>query len=353
MNIYEVKIQLKGVLSVRGILYKLAISGLLMVISSACFSGVNPFKKSKNYSFGPDVSWYEHNGAAIKSGSIHDGADTNYYHLNIDKYRLLLRLGKNDPSGELENTWLLDSLSLTEVLIDDRRLPLFNWCLQNQQNPGKKIKQNAIVANDVCINAGGGGDIIFNLDDETREILKNAKLLEFIIEPYGRPIKLGFSMSGYAPVMAKINKPIPPPVVKKPVPLPVVVEPKPEPKPKPKAKPVKKCYANAPVNFKSKVPAISYPCDNAVKKSQAEKKISAGVEREKKKIAARLQAEKNKKQVQERKAIDEKRDSEWDRKQATLWVSRCKRHWAKNRSPCYCEKYLDQAPEGVKSTCEK
>ena len=348
----------------RGNLNTLAIIGILMVISGTCFSGVNPFKKSKNYTFGPDVAWYENNDTAIKSGSIRDGSDTNYYHLNIDKHRLLLRLGKNDPSGELENTRLLDSLSITEVLIDGQRLPLFDWCLQNQQNPGKKIKQNAIVANDVCINAGGGGDIVFNLDDETRDYLKHAESLEFIVEPYGRPLKLVFSMSGYAPIMAKINKPIPPPVVKKPVPPPVAVVkpiPKPKPKPKekpkpkskPKPKPVEKCYANAPASFKSTVPTISYPCDNAAKKSQAEKKISAGVAREKKKIAARLQADKNKKLAKERKVVDEKRDAEWDKKQAALWVSRCKRHWAKNRSPCYCEKYLYQAPAGVKSTCEK
>jgi len=340
---------------VRGNFNKLAIFGILMVISSTCFSGVNPFKKSKDYIFGPDVVWYENNNAAIKSGSIRDGSDTNYYHLNIDKHRLLLRLGKNDPSGELENTRLLDSLSITEVQIDGQRLPLFDWCLQNQQNPGKKIKQNAVVANDVCINAGGGGDIVFNLDDETRDYLKNAELLEFIVEPYGRPLKLVFSMVGYAPVIAKINKPIPPPVEKKPVPLPVVVKPisKPKPKAKPKPEPVKTCYANAPAGFKSTVPAISYPCDNAAKKSLAEKKISAGVGREKKKIAARLQAEKNRKLAKERKVEDEKRGAEWDKKQAALWVSRCKRHWAKNRSPCYCEKYLYQAPTGVKSTCEK
>lgn len=195
----------------RVVMNKLVVASVSVFLLLMSFTGhavVNPFKKSKNYTFSSNVSWYEHNSAAIKSGSTRDGSDTNYYHLNIDKYRLMLRLGKNDPSGELENTRPLDSLAISDISIDGRRLPIFSWCLENQQNPGKKLKQNSVVANDVCINAGGGGDFIINLDDETRNLLKNAKKLEFTIEPYGRPVKLIYTMSGYAPIMAKINKPV-------------------------------------------------------------------------------------------------------------------------------------------------
>ncbi|RDH82594.1 MAG: hypothetical protein DIZ80_09930 [endosymbiont of Galathealinum brachiosum] len=332
-----------------------SILGILLVVSNfSSFAGVNPFKKSKNYTFGADAAWYENNNTAIKSGSVRDGSDTNYYHLNIDKYRLLLRMGKNDPSGELENTRLLDGLAIAEIKTDGRRLPIFNWCLQNQQNPGKKLKQNAIVANDVCINAGGGGDFVINLDKESHNILKSANVIEFIIEPYGRPVKLTFTMSGYAPLMAKINKPVPPPapVVKKvePKPAPVVVA---KPKPRPKPKPVKMCYARPPIDFKSAVPAIAYPCKNEARKSNAETKISARVEHEKKKMAAELKAADDEKLARQKSVEDNKREAEWDAKQSALWVSRCERHWAKNRSPCYCEKYMDQAPEGVVNTCGK
>ena len=264
----------------------------------------------------------------------------------------MLRLGKNDPSGELENTRPLDSLAISKISIDGRQLPIFAWCLENQQNPGKKLKQNAVVANDVCINSGGGGDFIINLDDDTRRILKNASKLEMTIEPYGRPVKLIYTMSGYAPIMAKINKPVVVPVVKKPVvkaaPKPVVVV---KPKPKPKPKPVKMCYARPPVDFKSAVPAMAYPCKDALKKSNAETKISARVEHEKKKMAAELKAANDEKLAREKSVEDNQREVEWDAKQNELWISRCKRHWAKNRSPCYCEKYLEQAPAGVNNTC--
>jgi len=331
-----------------------SVSIFLLVMSFTGHAVVNPFKKSKNYTFSSNVSWYEHNSAAIKSGSARDGSDTNYYHLNIDKYRLMLRLGKNDPSGELENTRPLDSLTISDVSVDGRQLPIFSWCLENQQNPGKKLKQNAVVANDVCINSGGGGDFIINLDDETRNLLKSAKKLEFTIEPYGRPVKLIYTMSGYAPIMAKINKPVVVPVVKKPVvkaaPKPVVVV---KPKPKAKPKPVKMCYARPPVDFKSAVPAMTYPCKDELKKTNAETKISARVEHEKKKMAAELKAASDEKRAREKSVEDNNREIEWDAKQTKLWISRCERHWAKNRSPCYCEKYLERAPAGVNNTCGK
>jgi hypothetical protein len=333
----------------------IGVFSILLISISVSYAGVNPFKKSKNYNFGADVAWYEHNGVAVKSGSVRDGADTNYYHLNIDKDQLLLRLGRNDPSGELENTRLLNGLSISDIRVDGRRLPVFNWCLENQQSPGNKLKQNAIVANDICINAGGGGDIIINLDERSHNILKSARQLEFVVEPYGRPVKLNYSMSGYALVMAKINKPAPPPVVVKPAPKPAVVTAKPgaKPKAKPRPKPVKRCKARPPADFKTIVAQISYPCKDGVKKSKAEKKISAAVNQEKKKRSAELQVVKKEKQSKQKTLEDQKRESEWDDKQSTLWVSRCKRHWAKNSSPCYCEKYLSQAPDGVKNTCNK
>ncbi len=350
----------------RGVVNKLVVGGMswlfLVMFSLGSYAGVNPFKKSKNYQFGADVIWYENNDSAIKSGSIRDGSDINYYHLNIDKYRLLLRLGKNDPSGELENTRRLSNLAISDMAIDGRRLPLFSWCLQNQQDPGKKLQQNAVVVNDVCINAGGGGDFVINLDKETREILKQANRLEFIVEPYGRPIKLMFNMSGYASILVKINKPVLPVVVKEmPEPVPVVVKPspelKPEPKPKsrPKArpKPVKMCYARPPADFKAVISAMAYPCKDASRKLDAETKISVKVGREKKRMAAKMQAVSDEKLTRQKSAEDDKRKAEWGIRQNALWISRCKRHWAKNSSPCYCEKYLDQAPAGIENTCGK
>ncbi len=344
-----------GVFSVGSVVNKRVLTGLcgfLLVVSSMSYAGMNPFKKSKNYVFGPDVAWYEHNDVAVKSGSVRDGSHTNFYHLNIDNEQLLLRLGRNDPSGELENTRILENLSITEVNVDGRPLPLFNWCLQNQQNPGKKLKQNAIVANGVCVNTGGGGDFIIKLDKGTSKLLYNAKMLEFVVEPYGRGVKLSYSMLGYAPIMDKINKPAPKPVaVVAPKPKPQVKpKPRPKPKSKPKPKPIKICYAKAPVEFKSQIKSVSYPCNDKAKKASAESAISTRVGQEKQKKAA---AENEARQARQQDREDSKREAEWESKQTNLWVSRCKKHWAKNVSPCYCEKYLSQAPAGIINTCGK
>jgi len=344
---------------------------LLLMVSNVSYGGMNPFKKSKNHVFGPDVVWYEDHNVAIKSGSVPDGSDTHYYHLIIDNDQLLLRLGKNDPSGELENTRRLENLSIVRVNVDGRPLPLFKWCLQNQQEPGNRLKQNAIVANGVCINGGGGGDFIINLDQNSRDLLYGSKILEFMVEPYGRRIKLTYSMFGFASIMDIINTPTQ--VAKKPAPKPVViVQPQPAPEikpdkvnPKTPPKTAKTCYARPPMEYKLKVAVVTYPCKDVVKKKQAEAKVTADVAQIKQKKAAAhkaaMAAEKQRKarqlaeqqKAKEQLSKDSKREAEWDSKQASLWISRCKVHWAKNRSPCYCQKYLDQAPEGVKNTCNK
>ena len=341
------------------IIFTSSLLSLVLIVSGATQAGVNPFKKSKNYNFGTDVPWYESEGSAIKSGSIRDGSDTNYYHLNVDKHRLLLRLGKNDPSGQLVGTRVLDVLAITDVIIDGRQMPVFGWCLKNQQSPGKKLKQNSLVANDMCVNSGGAGDFVINLDDKSRSQLKKAKKIEFVVEPYGRPVKLTYSMGGYSGLMAKINKPAP--IVKKTVEAKpkkkakakpkVVVKPKVVAKPKPKSRSVKICNATPPSGYKTRIGDISYPCNDADKKSAAEASIAAKVDVEKKRAETRIIADDKKpKKAFKREAGG---DAEWDKKQAVLWMSRCERHWKKGASPCYCEKYLDKAPSGVVNTCKK
>ena len=339
-----------------GLTSKFIVSGLLsllIAVPGISNAGVNPFKKAKNYTFGTEAPWYESGESAIKSGSVRSGADTNYYHLNVDKHRLLLRLGKNDPGGELVNTRRLDALAISEVKADGRRLPIFDWCLSNQHSVTKKLKQNTIVANDVCINAGGGGDFVINLDEPTKRILKSAKTLSFIVEPYGRPVMLSYNMSGFSELAAKLDKPVPAPVAKIPKPALPVAAVKEKPKVKAKPKPVKMCYSKAPAGFQSAIKAIAYPCNNVAKKANANTKIKARVEQEKKKMALELEAANKEKLARQKAVEDNKREIQWALQQAEIWVKRCQKHWAKGKSPCYCEKYIDRAPEGVTNTCGK
>ncbi len=322
--------------------------GLLLLASASVQAAINPFKKTKDLSFGADVAWYEHDGAVIKSGAERDGADTNYYHVNINKQRLLLRLGRNDPSGELADTRSLPNLDIVDVLLDGQRLPLFDWCLNNQQNPGRALRQNAVVINDICVNAGGSGDFIIRLDEQSKARLKAARTLSFIVEPYGRPVRLDYSMAGFSPLMAKVDRPEPVQAVQ-PVapPRPVVKAPAPRPKPKP----VKMCDAKPPADFSSAISAISYPCNDNGKKQAAEKRIAQQVAQEKKEMALELKRAREEELARQQSIETEKRAAEWQAQQDALWVKRCQRHWAKGSSPCYCENYLDQAPAGVTNTC--
>ena len=322
--------------------------------SSATFAVDNPFKKTKNYAFGNDVSWYQKDDAAVKSGRTRDGGDALYFHVHVNKDRLRLRLGKNDPSGDLENTRPLDRLEITDVTLDGKRLERFQWCLDNQERPGNKLKQNAVVINDACVNAGGTGDFIVMLDEASHDSLKRAQKLEFVVEPYGRPVKLSYTMNGFAAIMNEINKPAPPPVVvKKPVPKPKPkpVVAKPKPKPKPKKVVVKMCYANPPGDFKNAVKTEAYPCNNAAKKAAAEKRVAANVDKEKQKMAAEMERLAREEEIKKKAAESTQREKEWEVKQAELWVKRCQKHWTKGVSPCFCEKYIDQAPSNVTNTC--
>ncbi|MCW9015058.1 MAG: hypothetical protein OQL06_14915 [Gammaproteobacteria bacterium] len=320
--------------------------------SYSVVAGPNPFKKTKNYNFNDSIAWYLKESAAVKSGDVREGSDALYYHLNINKDRLRLRLGKNDPSGELENTINLSKMEISDVLIDGRRMARFQWCLDNQERPGKKLKQNAVVINDTCVNAGGGGDFIINLDKASLSSLKQAKKVEFIVEPYGRPVKLSYSMAGFADIMAQIEKPAPPVIVKKPAPKPqIVAKPKPRPKPKPKKVVIEMCQAQPPADFKNAIKAETYPCKDTVKKAAAEKRMASNVAKEKQKMAAEMEKLRKEQEIKQASAESIQREKEWEQKQAAMWISRCQKHWAKGVSPCYCEKYMDQAPSNVSNTC--
>ncbi|VAW70868.1 hypothetical protein MNBD_GAMMA09-1212 [hydrothermal vent metagenome] len=339
---------------------------LLLLVSVMVYgqaqAGANPFKKSKSYNFGSDVSWQVKNGAVLKSGSVRDGSDTHYYHLNINESRLLLRLGRNDPSGTIRNTRELESMAIADVRIDGVRLSVFDWCLQNQKNPSKKLKQYAVVANNTCVNAGGGGDFMIKLDSRSRNALKKTDVLEIVVEPYGRPVKLRYDMAGFAALMTKVEnagqskKPVAaahkPKSRAKPKPVAEAVKPKPKPRPKPKK--AKICYASPPTNFESVVKPVSYPCDNKAKKTSAEKKMLARVDAEKKKNRERtIKAEKEEEYDRLKSVAESKRDADWENRQAALWIPRCERHWKKGNSPCYCDKYIKSAPPGITSTCDK
>ena len=327
---------------------------ILMFCSLTVQAGVNPFKKTRDLVFGSDYNWYFSDGMAIKSGSEQDGDYINYYHVKISSNSMLLRLGRNDPGGDLENTRPLEGLEINNVLVDGHPLPVFQWCIHNQESLIDLIKADSLVMNDTCVYAGNG-DFTINLDDDTRRQLNNARQLEFVITPFGRTLRLVFTMDGFSDVMAQVMAP--PPEAQKPEPVAVVAAPKPEPKPvakpkpKPKPKPVvKTCYARAPAEFKDINP-IAYPCPDKARKSAAQEQITEAVKAEQARIEAERKRAEEEVAAKQEAQVDKQRQVEWQKKQTELWVSRCQVHWKKGTSPCFCQKYLDHAPAGVQDTC--
>ncbi|MDQ1362694.1 MAG: hypothetical protein QG652_554 [Pseudomonadota bacterium] len=323
----------------------LVLAGVLLG-SLAVSAATNPFKKTKDNQFNDSVAWYFKDGTAIKSGSEPDGDDVLYYHLHINKNQLRLRFGKNDPSGDLENTRSFDELEIIDVTVDGQRLKRFQWCLDNQSQLASSLKQNSPVANGACVNAGGG-DFIIALDDETRERLMKGRNMEFITAPYGRPIRLGYTLTGFAKGYGAIIAPPPPPP---PPPAAVAETPKPEPKPVV----IKTCYAEAPEEMRTAVKPVAYTCNDQAKKAAAESAIQSQVSAEKKK---RKEAEAERQRIEAERLKEESerksQESEWEKKQTEMWIDRCQKHWSKGTSPCYCAPYIDQAPAGVVSTCAK
>jgi hypothetical protein len=114
----------------------------------------------------------------------------------------------------------------------------------------------------------------------------------------------------------------------------------------------KTCQATAPAEYASVVNAIAYPCDNDAKKAQAEQAVSRQVATEKqKRLAAEAERKRREEELKKQKEATRRVEAEWEKRQAAIWIKRCQKHWGNGESPCYCEKYLDQAPAGVTNTC--
>lgn len=327
------------------------------VFAQTSYASNNPFKKDKAYHFGNDVAWYKKADTAVKSGQQRSRNDVLFFHLTIGEKQLRLRLSKNDAAGDLLNSRNLQSLTVKDIQLDGRRLPVFQWCLDNQERPSRYLKQYAVVPSDTCINADG--DVIIQLDKSTHNLLKQARQLKFVLEPFSREEVVSFDMQGYEAIMAQIKPPV---AVKRIIKTPVAKKPVKVVKPRVKkvaavVAPVKKpkiCHAKAPAEFKRQVKALSYPCDNKAKKAKAIEMVAAKVALEKEKIA-KLEAEK-KMRLDAKRIVDEednRRAEEWAIKQKARWVARCQKHWAKGKSPCFCRKYISEAPAGVTDTCKK
>ncbi len=326
-------------------------SVFFMPLSQAAF---NPYKKDVNLHFDESIPWKFSNNQAVKSGQNKDRGEINYYHLKINHKRILLRLGRSDPSGNAENTRPLDALDIIDVMIDGQRLPLFQWCMDNRstQAENKVFRPGTVVKNDICSNSGGG-DFVIKLDGTSRRLLSQGKALQFMTRPYKAQENISYDLSDLPPLLERMARAENPrPVAKKVVEKKAVRKPKPVAKPKVK-KTAKLCQAKPPLEYKAKISAVSYPCNNALRKTTAEKRIHDHVQIEKQKQAAETEHRRAASARKQAESEMKQQSKKWETMQDSMWVVRCKKHWDSGISPCYCRRVLSQAPAGTVDTCNK
>ena len=332
---------------------------LFMVSPVVVLADDNPFEKGENVNVGNN-EWLIKDKTATRSGS----SDGDFYHLFFDRKQLRLRITAGAEDSEI-SAREYQNLAIEDMQVDGKRLPLFQWCLVNQQKQSRFLQRGLKVKQNVCDNQGEKGTFVLRLNAATLDALKNAKTLTFKIRPFRTSINVNFDISDFQDMVAKLSTKVN--VVQKPeVPAPVVVP--------DKIVAVKKCKANPPRDF-IKIKAMEYACNDAGAKAEAEASVEAAVVKERKhqeKVAAererkRKEAEqaaaaKLAKELADKKAAEDKLAAEQAALAATeasklemnaditnKMLAVCQKKWASGEHRCYCEKFLEHAPAGIQS----
>ncbi|MDH5571120.1 MAG: hypothetical protein OEY89_05100 [Gammaproteobacteria bacterium] len=311
------------------------------------YAAVNPFKITRSLQF-DDIPWVASKAGVIKTGQENRNDGVYYYHLIISPGQLIFRLGKDEPNGWIKNSRPLHALDLVDLKIDKKRLPRFQWCLDNQSNISSPVlRQNTKVSNDVCIIRGGNGEFIINLDVATLNYLRRAKILEITVRPFKHPVIIEYGMTGLHEALVRLESPKPRsmPVKAKPVDVKVAA-------PIIKKQPVSKnCLVRPPEVYKVSIKPQSFLCSDKRSKQRAEEIIQQAVQ-----ALKQEEMEEQKQQASVDDAVSSdmiEKEKEWMQKKKSMWVKRCKEYWGKGSSPCFCRPYLQYAPSGTVDTCNK
>ena len=339
-------------------------------IFSLCFSlaahaGFNPFKKDRTLDFGADLPWSTGEQGVTKSGSDRMRGDDYYYHLSIDKHRLLLRLGKNEPVADRKGTWPLEEMSILDLSVDGMTLPQFQWCLENRVNPVSfpVLNMDTATRDGVCKVDIHGADFSIKLNDDSLARIRQARKLTFVLKTGKFLTNLNYDMKGYDVAYADYEAKLASAAAarKKAAMKAKAAAPR---KTKVAAKPrPKKCTIRPPAAYAAKVKSHTYLCGDKAAESRARKSINsqialvkkqdkeAEIKRQKVLEAQRkAELERQRQEETERQAQLE-RESKWNKIGSFSWLDRCKQKWAVGENPCYCKSYVDEhAPAGISGT---
>ena len=336
-------------------------------------SGDNPFAKSEVLNIGKEFSWNIDKQLVLATKSASDKKGS-YYHLQYDNKQLKLIIS-NDAKGVVAKKF--SQLEIEDVTIDGKQIPLFKWCLNNQQRHDRFLQQGLTVKKNVCTIDGNAGSFMMSLNKETLLSLQKGKTLSIKLSPFRTPLDLNYDISDFKDMYLLLNAKIEAVAIVAP--------------PKPAVKEINKnCWAIPPAKYNNIKP-VEYDCGNEPAKIKAETRVISLVKQVKAKqqksaaitaaTAAATAAEKAAEKVRQgelleqrkQKALAEKRKQEEklqleaaaiaasEVKQAQLndeitqkMLKLCNKHWRKGEHRCYCQKYIEHAPGSIQAitTCE-
>jgi len=321
----------------------------------------SPFAKSDVINIGKDVAW-SIDKKAVKATKSTSDSKGDYYHLEFDNKQIKLTI-TSDAAGTIPKKF--NQLEIKDVQIDGKQVPLFKWCLNNQERHKRFLQQGLTVKKGVCAIDGTAGTFIMRLNKDTLMSLRDGNRMKIKLKPFRTPVEMNYDISDFKDMYIALNaKPAPVQAVAAPVPAAVAL-----------AKPKRKCWAGAPPEYKN-IKSVEYFCDDASSKLKAETQVSRQVEQEKekqRKLAA--EKEKQRKLAEEQKqkeleaqlleqerlqaeaaaiAASQAKQAEIDSEITQKMVNVCDKYWKKGEHRCYCQKYISHAPQSIQdsSTCE-
>ncbi len=357
---------------------------IIIFYSVVSVASLNPFDNNLVLTFSDEILWNIDDSGVSKIGLYDQKGKRNFYHLIISNKSLIFRIRLNNNKN-YRNIHVLD------INLDGKRLDTYDWCLNNIQNLKyqKKLKSSMTVKNKICVINNEKNELIIKLHDQDFIELKKSSKIQINMKLDKKKIFLRYHMDGfnksynrYFNQYIKSEKITYDNVIQNEAKFAIKkikdssINKGLSTKQKNIILPIKYCYVVPPENLLKKIKTISYPCNDQNLEDNANKTMNDSIQRIKKiQLAEKEKRLKEKKLKQQKlklkqittnnhkKYLEEmqkkeewavtRREIEMSAKDRERWIQRCKRHWDRLVSPCYCQPYLNKAPDSVKDTCRK
>ena len=331
-------------------------------------SATNSFTKVEEINIGADIDWQIDDTAVSKAVLIDSDEG---YRLSIGMRQLTFQIDSSSDAGIQAKRYV--HLAIEDFAVDGERLPLFQWCLDNQSGHDRYLQQGLSVKDNVCLNQGGSFTI--QLNRTALEKIENAKRLSFIISLNDTLTTINYDISDFKQAIA-IQQAQQGAIENTDVTVSAIGLPTVNTTQSVEIKPaeVRLCTAKAPKDYTS-IAAIEYVCDDKSDKARAENKIASAVAKEDKrrqniaaekerrrlaaiaaKKAADKKAEQERQKAEQAKQAEEQAIAASQKKHQQVMdeltekmVDVCNKIWVKGKHRCYCEKFIQYAPEGIES----